>query len=143
MFMGEYNHSIDPKGRIIVPARFREQLGGEFVVTQGLDGCLNCYQHDEFENVGKRFMELSKMDAGVRKLSRFFFSGAVVCEVDKQGRILIPANLRNYAGLTKDVVFAGNLDHVEIWDSARWADESRYDDVNEVAEHLANLGISI
>ena len=111
MFMGEYNHTVDPKGRLIIPAKFREQLGDEFVVTKGLDGCLFVY---------------------------------TALELDKQGRILLPPVLREYADLQKDVVLVGVLSRVEIWDKGRWL-ENTYDEdeMDGIAEHMAELGFSI
>ncbi len=143
MFMGEYEHSIDAKGRLIVPAKFREQLGLEFVVTKGIDGCLYGYPLSEWKEVEEKFRERASMDKNSRKFSRFFFGGAASCEVDKQGRILLPATLREFAGLKKEVVFAGNLNHIEIWDADKWNEISGYDDMEEVAEHLADLGLQI
>ena len=119
MFMGEYNHTIDEKGRIIVPSKFREALGENFVVTQGLDGCLFLYSYEEWEN----FVEgLKKLPGNkeARQLQRYFMAGAAQCEVDKQGRILIPQKLRVQAGLLKDVVFVGVLSKIEIWRRERW-----------------------
>ena len=143
-FMGEYNHTVDPKGRLIVPAKFREQLGDEFVVTKGLDGCLFVYTLDEWHNIEEKFRNISMTSKDARKFSRFFFAGAASCELDKQGRILLPPVLREYANLTKDVVLVGVLSRVEIWDTDRWQ-ENTYDDdeMYEIAEHMADLGFSI
>ena len=141
MFMGEYNHSIDEKGRIIVPSKFREQLGDNFVVTQGLDGCLFLYPNEEWENfvAGLRGLPGNK-DA--RRLQRYFMAGAVSCEVDKQGRILIPAKLREQAGLEKEVLFIGVLSKIEIWSKERWEKNDCYDDMDEIAEHMSEYGLS-
>ena len=109
MFMGEYNHTVDLKGRLIVPAKFREQLGDEFVVTKGLDGCLFVYTSEEWHNIEEKFRNISMTSKDARKFSRFFFAGAASCELDKQGRILLPPVLREYANLTKDVVLVGVL----------------------------------
>ena len=144
MFMGEYNHTVDPKGRLIVPAKFREQLGDEFVVTKGLDGCLFVYTKEEWHNIEEKFRNISMTSKDARKFSRFFFAGAAACELDKQGRIQLPPVLREYAGLTKDVVLVGVLSRVEIWDKERWQ-ENPYDEdeMDEIAEHMADLGFSI
>lgn len=142
MFMGEYNHSIDAKGRVIVPSKFREQLGEEFVITKGFDGCLYGYTHEEWANIEEKFKTVNLTSKDTRKFLRFFFSGAATCEVDKQGRILIPTVLREYAGLDKDIVTAGVFSRIEIWSKERWAENS-YDDMDEIAENLAELGISI
>ncbi len=143
MFMGEYNHTIDAKGRLIVPAKFREQLGSEFVVTKGLDGCLFVYSNEEWKHIEDKFREIPLTTKDARKFSRFFFAGAAVCEVDKQGRILLPANLREYAAIEKDVVSVGVLNRVEIWSKDRWMDNGDYDDMDEIAEHMAEMGLGI
>ncbi len=143
MFMGEYNHTVDTKGRLIIPAKFREALGEEFVVTKGLDGCLFIYSEEEWKNIEEKFRNTPLTTRDARKFSRFFFAGAATCELDKQGRILIPAVLREFAGLEKDVVLAGVFNKIEIWSKDRWMDEGNYDDMEEVAEHMAELGLSI
>ena len=143
MFMGEYNHTIDAKGRMIVPSKFREQLGNEFVVTKGLDGCLFVYPNEEWHNIEEKFRTVPLTTKDARKFSRFFFAGAASCEVDKQGRILIPPNLREHADLQKEIVSAGVLNRVEIWNRDRWVESSNFDDMDEVAEHMAELGLSI
>lgn len=144
MFTGEYNHTVDAKGRLIVPAKFRDQLGDEFVVTRGLDGCLFVYTQDEWHSMEERFREIPMTSKNARKFSRFLFAGAVTCEVDKQGRILLPPVLREYAGIQKDVVLAGVLSRIEIWDKTRW-DENTYDEdeMDDVAEYMAEIGFSI
>ncbi|MCD8010898.1 MAG: division/cell wall cluster transcriptional repressor MraZ [Lachnospiraceae bacterium] len=141
MFMGEYNHSIDAKGRLIMPARFREQLGESFVVTQGLDGCLFVYANEEWKLFEEKLKQLPLTNASARKFTRFFLAGAIQCEVDKQGRILLPAKLRAAAGLEKDVVLAGVGERIEIWDKQRWEENSTYDDMNDIAENMEGLGI--
>lgn len=143
MFMGQYNHSVDAKGRLIVPVKFREQLGEDFVVTKGLDGCLFVYPNEEWTSIESRFREMPLTTKDARKFSRFFFAGAAQCEVDKQGRILIPAVLREFAELKKDVVLVGVLNRIEIWSVERWENENTYDDMEEIAEHMADLGLSI
>lgn len=143
MFMGEYNHSIDQKGRLIVPSKFREQLGNEFVVTKGLDGCLFVYSNEEWQRIEEKFREIPLTTKDARKFSRFFFAGAATCEVDKQGRILLPSNLREYAAIEKEVVSVGVLSRVEIWSKDRWSENGDYDDMDEIAEHMAELGLGI
>lgn len=143
MFMGEYSHSIDPKGRLIVPAKYREALGLEFVVTKGLDGCLFVYPKREWESIEEKFRQVPLTTKDARKFSRFFFAGAAMVELDKQGRVLLPSVLREYAGLDKDVVLVGVLNRVEIWSKDRWEDAGSYDDMDEIAEHMAELGLSI
>ena len=143
MFMGEYSHSVDAKGRLIVPAKFREQLGDQFVVTKGVDGCLYVYSQEEWKRIEEKFREVNLTTKDARKFMRFFFAGAAMCEVDKQGRILIPSVLRDFTGLEKDVVLVGVLSKIEIWDKDRYADASSYDDMDEIVEHMAELGLSI
>ena len=143
MFMGEYNHTVDQKGRLIVPSKFREQLGDEFVVTKWLDGCLFLYPNEEWQNIEEKFRSVPLTTKDARKFSRFFFAGAAACEVDKQGRILIPPVLREFADLQKDIVSVGVLNRIEIWSKDRWTETNSYDDVDEIAEHMADLGLSI
>lgn len=118
MLIGEYQHTIDPKGRVIVPARFREDLGDSFYVTKGLDGCLFVLSPGEWTRLQERVsaMPISK----ARGLQRFFFSGAVEAQPDRQGRVLLPQTLREYAGLGKDITFIGASNRAEIWDTAHW-----------------------
>ena len=142
MFMGEYNHSIDAKGRLIIPSKFRDMLGDEFVVTKGLEGCLFVFEKYEFQSFMDKLNEKSDLEAKVRKIKRFFISGAQEMEPDKQGRMLVPPTLREYAGLEKEVVFAGVGGHIEIWDKSKWDDVTSFDDINDIAEELSNIGIS-
>ncbi len=143
MFMGEYNHSIDAKGRLIVPAKFREQLGETFVVTKGLDSCLFVYPNSEWELIQQKFHEMPSTSKDARMFARFFFAGAAECELDKQGRILLPKPLLDHAHLTKDVVLAGVMNRVEIWDSTAWAEGTTFDDMDEVAQRLSDIGLII
>lgn len=145
MFMGEYNHTIDAKGRLIVPAKFREILGDNFIVTKGLDGCLFVYPNDEWTRFEEKLKSLPLTNKNARQFTRFFLAGAAACEVDKQGRILLPQVLRGFASLEKDVVLVGVASRIEIWSRERW-DESMntYDgDMDEVAENMESLGFSI
>ena len=142
MFMGEYNHSIDAKGRLIIPSKVRDMLGDEFVVTKGLEGCLFVFEKYDFESFMDKLNEKSDLEAKVRKIKRFFISGAQEMEPDKQGRMLVPPTLREYAGLEKEVVFAGVGGHIEIWDKSKWDDVTSFDDINDIAEELSNIGIS-
>ena len=143
MFMGEYNHTIDTKGRLIIPAKFREQLGNEFVVTKGLDGCLFVFPMNEWELFEQKLRTLPLTQKSARKFTRFFVAGATECELDKQGRILLPQTLREFAQLEKDVVLSGNLNRVEIWSKANWAENNAYDDMDDIAEQMTDLGLSI
>jgi len=139
--MGEYNHSIDGKGRIIIPSKFRETLGDEFVVTQGLDGCLFVYPNDEWMNFVNQLKSLPGTKEA-RQLQRYFMAGAASCEVDKQGRILIPTKLREQAALEKDIVFVGVLNKIEIWSKERWESNNDYDNMDQAAEHMSEFGLS-
>ncbi|WP_434309330.1 division/cell wall cluster transcriptional repressor MraZ [Hominifimenecus sp. rT4P-3] len=141
MFMGEYSHTIDAKGRLIIPSRFRDELGDTFVVTKGLDGCLFAYTNEEWKHFEEKLQAIPVSNQKGRRFARYFLAGATLCEVDKQGRILIPANLRAAAGLEKDVVLAGVGDRVEIWDKNNWAEANTYDDMDEIAANMEGLGI--
>ena len=143
MFMGEYNHTVDTKGRLIIPSKFREQLGEEFIVTKGLDGCLFVFPQDEWLAFEEKLRTLPLTHKGARQFTRFFVAGATPCELDKQGRILLPATLREFAGLDKDVVLAGMLNRIEIWSKAKWTENNAYDDMDDIAEHMTDLGLSI
>ena len=141
MFMGEYDHSIDPKGRLIVPLKFRESLGDEFVMTRGLDDCLFVYSKEEWANLEEKFKAAPISASNARKFARHFFAGASIVEIDKQGRALIPQKLREFAGLEKDVVLAGVLTRIEIWSKDRWDKANGDDDIVEVANQLSEAGI--
>ncbi|MBR4720117.1 MAG: division/cell wall cluster transcriptional repressor MraZ [Lachnospiraceae bacterium] len=142
MFMGEYNHTIDAKGRLIIPAKFREELGEAFVITNGNDGCLNIYTKEAWETfLGKLLLLPGNEDK--RKMVRALVSQADSVELDKQGRILIPTTLRERAGLEKDVVLAGAIDKIEVWDKNKWENETDDTDIDDIAERLAELGLSI
>ncbi|MDI9241335.1 division/cell wall cluster transcriptional repressor MraZ [Fusibacillus kribbianus] len=138
-FMGEYNHTMDAKGRLIVPARFREAGGDKFIVTKGLDKCLFVFTEDKWSSVVSSISHMPLTSGNARKFSRFFIGSAGECEVDKQGRILIPASLRAYADLAKDVVLVGVGSRVEIWNKDAWDDASEYDGIEEIAEGLEEL----
>jgi len=138
-FKGEFNHSIDAKGRVILPSRFREELGEEFVMTVGLDGCLFIYPNDEWEIFAEKLRNLPGTKDG-RRLQRFFYSNAVTCEIDKQGRVLIPAKLRERGSLEKDIVFIGMDNKIEVWNRSSW-NENTFEDMDEVAENMADYDI--
>jgi MraZ protein len=136
MLLGEYEHTIDDKNRLTLPARFRDQLAGGVVVTRGMDGCLYAYSAEDWrERFQERVAALDSLQREGRKLQRHFFSGATEADVDKQGRIMIPAALLRYAGLSRDVVVAGVHDHLEIWDREAWRRE--LNEVEGSAEHVA------
>ncbi|MEG1774007.1 MAG: division/cell wall cluster transcriptional repressor MraZ [Oscillospiraceae bacterium] len=138
MLIGEYNHSIDSKGRINFPSKLREELGEAFVITKGLDNCLFAYRMREWEELEQRTKQLPTSKA--RNIQRFLFAGAACVEPDKQGRVLIPQNLRDYAGLTGDVVVVGVSTRAEIWDSARWAASNAELTSESIAEAMDELG---
>ena len=145
MFMGEYNHTIDPKGRVIIPAKFREELGERFTIAKGMnDGCLFLYPAGEWQKLAEEFKKAPLIHPLMRKFVREFFSGSDGTEMDKQGRALVPQNLREYAGIEKDCVVIGAMTRVELWSKERWdARENEPLDMDEVAEVLAEYGISI
>ena len=143
MFMGEYNHIIDAKGRLIIPARFRELLGEEFILTKGLDGCLSIYPMDAWEAFETKLRALPLTNKNARTFTRFFVAGATNCELDRQGRILVPQTLREFAGLEKEVVLTGNLDRIEIWSKEKCSENCNYDDIDSFAESMQDMGIII
>jgi MraZ protein len=145
MFMSEYQHNIDAKGRLFIPARFREGLGDSFIITKGLDGCLFVYTRDEWSALEQKLKSLPFTRGDARAFLRFFFSGAAICEVDKQGRALIPANLREYARLEKDVVIIGVSTRVEIWAKEHWEQYSARAAASyeEIAEKLIDNNIGL
>ncbi|MDD3340168.1 MAG: division/cell wall cluster transcriptional repressor MraZ [Lachnospiraceae bacterium] len=143
MFMGEHSHSIDAKGRLIIPAKFRDGLGDSFVITQGMDHCLTIYPESEWETFQEQLNQLPRANKEARMFRRFFTAKAATCELDKQGRILVPQALRDYAGLEKDVVLTGNISNIEVWSKDRWDEISDYDDMDDIAERMQDMGITI
>lgn len=144
MFMGEYHHTIDEKGRLTIPSKVRDQLGERFVVTRGLDNCLFVYREDEWTNIISKYRELpNTKDA--RNFMRFFLSGATVCEFDKQGRVNIPSPLSTFAGLEKDCVIIGVNDRLEIWSSDRWSQfiTDNEEDFSDIADNLFSTNFNI
>jgi transcriptional regulator MraZ len=136
MLLGEYEHTIDDKNRLTLPAKFRGELAGGVVVTRGMDGCLYAYPAEDWrERFLARVARLDPLQREGRKLQRHFFSGASEAELDRQGRIMIPGALLKYAGLSRDVVVAGVSDHIEIWDRETWRRE--LNEVEGSAEHVA------
>ena len=141
--MGEYKHNLDTKGRIIVPSKFRDLLSEQFVITRGLDRCLFAYTEDEWSRIEEKLKTLPLTKKDARKFTRLFFSGATNVEIDKQGRINIPQNLREYAGLSKDCTVIGVSSRIEIWDSSSWEDfytESE-DNFEDIAEDLIDFDL--
>ena len=142
MFIGEYQHALDSKNRMIVPSKLREELGNKFVITKGLDGCLYAYPQDEWKNLEEKMKTLPLTNRDARSFVRFFFAGACEIEMDKQGRGLIPQNLKEYAGIEKEIVSIGVLTRVQIWSKEKWQE---YNDSNvdfeSIAEKMSDLGI--
>ncbi|MCK9217587.1 MAG: division/cell wall cluster transcriptional repressor MraZ [Firmicutes bacterium] len=143
MFIGEYKHTLDSKNRVSMPAKFRDDFGGSFVMTKGLDNCLFIYPIEEWENIERKLKDIPMTNKDARAFVRFFFAGATECEIDKQGRTLIPSNLKEFAKIDKDVVIIGVSTRVEIWSLEEW---NRFNsDANityeEVAEKMSQLGI--
>ena len=120
MFFGEYQHTIDAKGRMFVPAKFRDELGEKFIVTIGLDRCLFVFPMEAFMVYKEKLDTISLANLDAREFARFFFAGACECEIDKQGRIMLPAKLRQYAKLEKEATVVGVSGRVEIWDKESW-----------------------
>lgn len=138
MLIGEYQHNIDVKGRVFMPAHFRETLGEHFIVTKGLDNCLFVYSLTEWSNVEVKIRSLPLSKA--RNLQRFFFAGASDISADKQGRVVLPQNLREFANLTKDVMVIGASNRVEIWDKQAWDKNCEGITSQSVAEAMDELG---
>ncbi len=145
MFMGEYRHSVDDKGRLIIPAKFRDELGASFVVTRGLDRCIFVYPQDEWKQLEIKLKTLPFTKKDARAFTRFFFSGASECELDKQGRVNIATPLREYAELEKECVIIGVSNRVEIWSKAIWEDYFANSESSfaEIAENLVDLDIDL
>ena len=137
--MGTYNQSMDAKGRMSFPVKFREIIGERVIVTKGIDHCLMVFSPDDFDRLNEKFREMPL--ASGRDIIRFFTGSASEAEADKQGRILVPPALREHAGLSKDVVLAGVIDKIEIWDKDRYTETCSFDDVENIAENLTELGI--
>ena len=138
MLIGEYRHSLDPKGRVNFPAKLREDLGDSFIICRGLDNCLYVYRMSEWDKLVEKTSALPSSKA--RTIQRFFFASAVCCEPDKQGRVLIPQTLRDYAGLTGEIAVIGVSTRAEIWDSARWDEAHAALTSESVAETMEELG---
>ena len=148
MFRGSSFHTIDAKGRIIIPARFREVIsdgGSDGVMVSGMDGCLFGYTYTEWEKIEDRILSLAEKSESMRRFRRLFIGGAFDCAIDKQDRILIPPTLRQYAGVDKEIVLVGVLDHFEIWSRTSWDNENEnlVSDLKdeEVRNEIAKLGL--
>ena len=140
MLLGEHDHSLDDKNRLTLPAKLREQLGDEVVITRGLDGCLSVYSRAAFDVLAERMGTLDPLNRETRTMQRYFFTGAPPVELDKAGRMVIPARLLESAGIQREVTVAGVYDHLEIWDRAKWREQMREAEgsAEDVAERLAN-----
>jgi transcriptional regulator MraZ len=140
MLLGEHDHTLDDKNRLTLPAKLREQLGDEVVITRGLDGCLSVYSRAAFDVLAERMGTLDPLNRETRTMQRYFFTGAPPVELDRQGRMVIPAKLLESAGIEREVTVAGVYDHLEIWDRAKWRDQMTQAEgsAEDVAERLAN-----
>lgn len=145
MFLGEYQHNIDPKGRLIIPSKFRELLGEQFVITKGLDGCLFVYPLDGWHELEDKLKSLPLTQRDARAFARIFFSGASEGELDKQGRVLLPPNLRTYAHITKETMIIGVGTRFEIWDLDTWQQYNQESDKSfeQLAELMGQYGLDI
>ncbi len=143
MFIGEYSHNLDDKGRLAVPVKFRRELSKGAVVTRGLDNCLFLYTKTEWEKLAEKLATLPISQANSRAFSRLMLAGAMDVEVDKQGRIILPEYLRSFAGLNKEVIIAGLYNRLEIWDSEKWSSYKGQTEAESgsIAERMAELGV--
>ena len=141
MFIGEYYHNLDAKGRIIIPAKFRDELNGTFILTRGLDGCLTIYSTEKWEKIFEEINKLPETKKATRQYIRMLTANACECTLDNQGRILIPANLSGSVNITKECVVVGANSHVEIWDKATWNAymDDASDNFEDIAESLSDL----
>lgn len=141
LLIGEYEHSLDAKGRLIMPSKLRDDIGEKFIITKGLDGCLFAFSIEEWKLFEQKLRSLPISNKDARAFSRFFFAGAMDCEIDKQGRFLISSNLRDFAGLTKEVVIVGMDSRIEIWSKDKWQKCDEDISADEIAEKMEMLGI--
>jgi MraZ protein len=143
MFLGEYQHTLDAKGRVSLPSKFRGQMTGKLVVAKGFDRCLYVYPADQYTAFVAGLLSREDFDPRVRQLRRFFTAGAVEAELDSAGRISLPTTLREHAGLTKDVAITGNGTRIEIWDAATWSAYEGEAEINaeDLARELADAGL--
>ena len=141
MLIGEYEHSLDTKGRLIMPAKLRETIGEKYKLTKGLDGCLFAFSLVEWANFEQKLRTLPISNKDARAFSRFFFAGAIECEIDKQGRFLISSNLREFANLDKDIIIVGMDSRIEIWSKDKWQQCDSDISADDIAEKMEMLGI--
>lgn len=145
MFMGEFHHSIDEKGRLIIPAKFREDLGDEFIITRGIEHCLYVYSKENWLAITQKLETLPFTKKDAREFSRFFLSGATAAEFDKQGRVNIASPQLSYANITKECIIVGVGSRLEIWSSENWNNfmNSAFDSMSDIAENLFNESVSL
>lgn len=143
MLIGEFKHNVDTKGRLIMPAKFREELGNSFILTRGLDGCLFGYPMEQWEILQEKLKQLPLSKKDARSFVRFFYSAAVEAEVDKQGRINIPNTLLEHAKIEKECRIIGVSERIEIWSNAKWEEfaESAEDSFEDIAESMIDFGL--
>ena len=143
MLIGEYEHSLDAKGRLIMPAKLRTDTGEKFIITKGLDGCLFVFSQNEWSNFESKLKELPLTNKNARDFVRFFLSGATECEIDKQGRFLLVNTLREYAEITKEVIIIGVGTRLEIWNKDKWKKYNSNENISAdtIAENMTMLGI--
>lgn len=143
MLMGEYEHSLDAKSRLIMPAKLRQDIGDKFILTKGLDGCLFAFSQEEWLNFENKLKSLPLSDKNSRNFVRFFLSGATECEIDKQGRFLIPNNLKVAASLDKETIIIGVGTRIEIWNKDIWNKLDENISADDIAQNMSMIGISI
>lgn len=143
MLIGEYEHSLDAKGRLIMPAKLREDMGEKFIITKGLDGCLFGFSQNEWANFEEKLKSLPLTNRDARNFSRIFLSGAIECELDKQGRFLISGNLREYSSMNKEAIIIGVGTRIEIWNKDKWEAYNSNENISadSIAENMTMLGI--
>ncbi len=143
MLIGEYEHNLDEKGRLIMPAKLRDDMGEKFIITTGLDGCLFGFSMSEWQKFEDKLKSLPITNKNARNFTRFFLAGATECELDKQGRFLISAKLRATASLEKEAVIIGTGTRIEIWNKAKWEEQTSYENISieEIEQNMQELGI--
>ena len=143
MFIGEYTHTIDEKGRMAIPSKMRRDVGSGAVVTRGIDNCLWLFPKKEWQALAEKLASLPLSDAPSRAFSRLMLAGAMEVEFDSQGRVLLPAYLRSFAGLKKNAIVAGLFNRLEVWDAAKWEEYKKRTEkaTDQIAKHMADLGI--
>ena len=143
MFIGEYKHTIDEKGRVAVPVKFRGKLSEGVVITRGLDNCLFVYSLTEWDKIAQQLADMPLSQTNARAFSRLMLAGAMEAEIDRQGRIIIPNYLRSFASISKNVVMAGLYNRIEVWDEKNWQEYQKKNEseVENIAEKLTDWGI--